>query len=84
MRECREELDVEIEPRGVYTEVTHEYPDLTVRLMLFNAVIRSGEPKLIEHVDIRFITPVEIPQYDFCPADRQILEMIIKEGRKDG
>ena len=72
-RECREELDVEIEVGDVFMEVDHEYPDLFVHLTLFNARIASGEPKMIEHNDIRWITIDEIDDYEFCPADADIL-----------
>ena len=71
-RECREELALKVEPTEVYAEVLHEYPDITVRLTLFCATA-EGEPTLLEHRDLRWITPAEIPQYDFCPADREIL-----------
>ena len=32
IRECREELDVDIETGPVYMELVHEYPDLTVTM----------------------------------------------------
>ena len=76
VRECREELDVEVAPGAVFMEVTHDYPDLLVHLTLFNASIRAGTPKKLELNDIRWITPAEIPQYDFCPADEEILRRI--------
>ena len=76
IRECREELDVAVTVGEVFMEVVHEYPDLTVRLTLMNASIASGEPKLLEHSDLRWITAEEIPDFDFCPADREILERL--------
>ena len=79
IRECQEELDITLEVGKVFLNVVHEYPDITVHLTLFNAVISEGEPKLLEHNDLRWITPKEIPQYDFCPADEEILERIIEE-----
>ena len=79
VRECKEELDIIVEPRDIYMELVHEYPDITVRLTLFNSVIKSGEPKLLEHNDIRWITASEIGQYDFCPADEEILRKIIED-----
>ncbi len=82
VRECREELDILVDADSVFTEVVHEYPDLTVHLTLFNAHIVSGEPKLLEHNDLRWITPEEIPLYDFCPADKAILERIIEYGKR--
>ena len=80
IRECREELAVTVSVGEVFMEVTHEYPDLTVHLTLFHAEIVCGEPQLLEHNDIRWITPREIPQYGFCPADVEILEEIKKFG----
>lgn len=76
IRECREELDVTVEVGTVFMELIHEYPDITIRLTLFNASIAEGTPQLLEHNDIRWITPAEIPQYDFCPADTEILERL--------
>ena len=37
--------------------------------------------RMIEHNDIRWITPDEIPLYEFCPADEEILEKIISKYR---
>ena len=80
IRECREELGVTVKPLDIFMEVTHEYPDLTVHLILYNAVITQGEIWLFEHNDARWITPAEIPQYDFCPADEEILQAIMERS----
>ena len=79
IRECREELAVTISVGEVFMEVIHEYPDITVRLILFHASIAEGVPQKLEHNDIQWITPAQIPDFDFCPADTEILEKIIKE-----
>ena len=79
IRECREELDVTVSVGDVFIEVIHEYPDMTVDLTLFNCEIAGGEPKMLEHNDIRWITPEEIDGFDFCPADAEILERIKRE-----
>ena len=76
IRECREELAVTVSVGEIFMDVVHEYPDLTVHLTLFHASIAEGEPQMLEHNDIRWITPREIPQYAFCPADVEILEEI--------
>lgn len=81
IRECREELDVTVSVGEVFLEVIHEYPDMTVDLTLFNCRIADGEPKMLEHHDIRWITPDEIDGFDFCPADQEILEKIRGEYR---
>ena len=81
VRECREELAITVKVGTLFCEVTHTYPDITVHLSLYNATIEDGTPQMLEHCDIRMITPAEIPQYDFCPADKEILEMIMREAK---
>ncbi|MBQ7122224.1 MAG: (deoxy)nucleoside triphosphate pyrophosphohydrolase [Clostridia bacterium] len=76
IRECREEIGVTVKVGDIFMEVDHEYPDITIHLTLFNAEIAQGIPEKLEHNDIRCITPDEIPQYRFCPADDAILEKI--------
>ena len=80
IRECREELAVEISVGDVFMEVVHEYPDLLVRLTLFHAAIVDGTPQMLEHNDLRWIRVEEIPQFDFCPADVDILKKLM-EGK---
>lgn len=78
IRECREELDITVAVEDVFMEVIHEYPDLTVRLILFNARIVDGSITLLEHNDARWLLPSEIPDYEFCPADKDILAEIMR------
>ena len=81
IRECREELAVEVSVGDVFMEVLHEYPDLLVRLTLFNSAIVSGAPQMLEHNDIRWIKVEQIPDFAFCPADVDILKKLM-EGKK--
>lgn len=76
IRECKEELNVHLSVGDMFMEVIHEYTDITVHLTLFNATIAKGEPQKLEHNDIRWISPSEIPNYEFCPADEVILAKI--------
>ena len=78
IRECQEELAITVEPHEVFMEVTHEYPDITVHLTLFNCTILNGQPQLLEHNDMKWINPAEIPNYEFCPADKDILKKIVE------
>ena len=76
IRECKEELNILLSVGDVFMNVVHEYPDITVHLTLFNATIADGEPQNLEHNDIRWITPSEIPNFEFCSADEEILARI--------
>ena len=78
IRECKEELAVTLSVGDVFMDVVHEYPDITVHLTLFNAVISEGIPQLLEHNAIAWITPTDIHNYEFCPADKEILRAIIQ------
>lgn len=78
IRECREELAVTLSVGDVFMDVVHEYPDLTVHLTLFHATIQEGVPQKLEHSDIRWLTIQEIDDYDFCPADKDILKELKK------
>lgn len=82
IRECKEELGITVRVGEVFMEVIHEYPDLTVRLTLFNTNIIDGTPQRLEHNDIRWITAAQIDDYSFCPADEDIL-LKIKEHNQD-
>ena len=76
VRECREELGIETAVGDVFMEVTHTYPDITVHLTLFHVSIIQGEPQKLEHEDMRWSFPADIPQYVFCPADEAILQKL--------
>ena len=78
-RECREELNVGIGVGELFTDVTHVYPDLTVELLVYRAFILSGAPELLEHTEIRYVSKEQLDAFDFCPADKTVLEKIKKE-----
>ena len=81
VRECQEELAITLSVDDIFMDVVHEYPDITVHLTLFNATISEGTPQLLEHNAIAWIKPSEIPLYNFCPADIEILKAITSKRR---
>ena len=80
IRECREELGVTVAVGPLYARLTHTYPDLTVELLLYQAAIAEGTPRLLEHAALRWVAVDELAQYTFCPADAPILERLRTEG----
>ena len=85
IRECREDLGITVSVGNIFTQVVHEYPDILIRLTLFNCTVAQGTPKLLEHNDLKWIAPAEIPNFDFCPADKDILALIRQRaGLVDG
>ncbi len=75
-RELTEELAMTVIVEDIFMEVIHEYPDITVNLILYNCRLDDTYPTALEHNDIRWIHPSEIDDYDFCPADEDILKKI--------
>ncbi|NLZ72051.1 MAG: NUDIX domain-containing protein, partial [Clostridiaceae bacterium] len=46
IRECREELNIQIMVDDLYMDVIHTYPDITVHLYLYNARIDGSSPPI--------------------------------------
>ena len=73
------ELGITVKVGNLFMEVHHEYRDIYMRLSLFHCTMDEGVPKKLEHNDIRWISPSEIPDYSFCPADADILKEILRK-----
>ncbi len=79
-RECREELNLEIENERIIDSVVHEYPEKTIRLTLIECTPKSGSvPKPLEHQQIRWVTRGEMDTLDFAPADRELIDKLFPE-----
>lgn len=78
VRECREELEVNVIPLKTVCDVIHEYPDITVHLTIIDTILDSKEINLTEHIEMKWITVEEAADVDFCDADVEIMPLIIK------
>ena len=76
VRECREELAVTLSVTSHLTTLTHIYPDLSVRLFVFECELKEGEPKALEHDALEFVLPSELSAYELCDADRETAEIL--------
>ncbi len=82
MRECMEELAISVTVKEKFMEVIHEYPDMLIRLTLFHCIIPEGFPQALEHNDLAWIHPSKTDDYQFCPADTDILQEIKRVYKK--
>ena len=80
LRECREELDVDLCVKGKFMRVLHSYPDIEIQLTVFRTAIIGSDPRCIEHKEIRFVYPSELADFELCPADITVAEKIISEA----
>jgi 8-oxo-dGTP diphosphatase len=76
IRECQEELGIEIEVQKSLGDISYKYPDVTVHIQFFICKIIDGEIKKKEHKDIKWILIKDLSQYDFCPADKEIIKSL--------
>ena len=66
VRECREELE----------QTSYIYPDNKIGLSFFAAKITGGVPQKSVHQKILWVRPAELLQYQFCPADTEIVSRL--------
>lgn len=80
LRECREELNVDLCVKGEFMRVLHSYPDIEIQLTVFRTAIIGSDPRCIEHKEIHFVYPSELADFELCPADITVAEKIISEA----
>jgi 8-oxo-dGTP diphosphatase len=79
IRECKEELDIDIAVKDVFAKTSYQFPDQEIAFTFFNAELVSGTIILNVHNDYKWVLPKELSNYDFCPADVEILEKLVNE-----
>ena len=75
-REIQEELGIGIVVVDEFHTVEHDYPGKSVRLHFFNCVIEQGEPVSLGVADLRWVLPAELSQFEFPPADGELIEQL--------
>ncbi len=76
VRECREELGVDVSPGKIFMQVDHDYPDIKIRLVVIESKLLAGPVRLLEHEDYRWVSKDELDRFKFCPADTEVLERL--------
>jgi 8-oxo-dGTP diphosphatase len=76
-REIREELHCDIEVGEEVTTTNHDYDFGRVSLTTFYSRLISGDVRLTEHSDLRWLEPSRLTELDWAPADQPAVERII-------
>lgn len=79
IRECREELGIELRVGSYRWAGRHRYQDLEVELVLYRAEILSGIPAPYGAKALRYASPREMRALPFCEADLPLLAAL-EEG----
>jgi 8-oxo-dGTP diphosphatase len=76
VREIREELGIEISVGKLFEEISHDYPEKSVHLKFFSCKILSGEPQPLDCAAVKWVTKMELADFEFPAADAQLLEKL--------
>lgn len=77
-RELKEELSIEVGNFIPFMLVDEDYPTFHIRLFSFLCTLLNGEIILSEHTDYRWISSLEILNYDLAKADLPIATHLTK------
>ena len=78
VREIKEELATEIKVNKFVTNIVYEYPDFILDMDVFNCSVISGRLSLDKsvHLEEAFLSMDDFKPEDWCPADKEIIEII--------
>lgn len=83
-RELEEELTATFEVGDLVETVRWEYPDRTVVLHFFACRVQAGEIVPAEEQAMEWVEPARLAEYDFPPADRELIARLSVSGRRRG
>ncbi len=78
IRELKEELGIKVKVTGFFHDFFYQYPWGKMHLHAFTAEIVSGKPKAVECQEYRWIFIKDLPDYNFVPADYEIIDKLLK------
>lgn len=81
VREIREELDIAIEPIEIYKAVRHKHNDKDILLLAYICKHIKGEGRALECNDFKWISIDELGQYEYTPADIDIVDKLRQDSR---
>ena len=76
VRECREELGIEIEVGQIREVIFHRYDSFCVLLLFYQCRMVSGEPQALQCERIEWVQRSRLAEYPFLPGDRVLIEKL--------
>lgn len=78
VREVQEELGAEIVAERPLEHIHYEYPDFILDMDCILCRLNSGEIRLTEHTDARWLAGNELFTVDWLPADIELIRKLEK------
>ena len=75
-REIKEELSADIEPPEIFCEYPFSYPEKEIYFYFIKAKLVSEKIKPTFHSEIKWLSPLESGELEFCPADISAAEKL--------
>lgn len=80
-RELKEELMIEVEIQAEkFEETKYHYDFGIVNLTTFICFLKKGTPQLTEHIEVKWLKPIELNSLEWAPADIPAVKKIMKEN----
>ncbi len=79
VRECREELALDVTLGPAYASLDYSYPDQDLHFTFFCGRVTGGEMEVRVHEEACWVAPGELKDYTFCPADVALVERLAWE-----
>lgn len=77
VREFQEELDLHVRVARPLPVIEHAYPHALVRLHAFFCTRLAGEPRNLHVAEHRWVTPLQLREQSFPPANAPLVAYII-------
>lgn len=73
-RELQEELHLNVKVKDFFMETSYDYGDFSISLNAFWAESETDKINYMDsHEQIKWVLPQELKEYDFAPADKDII-----------
>lgn len=79
VREIKEELQCEVECKGVFNNNTHEYENFIINLITMECKIVSGIPIASEHAKLIWLRRECLESLVWAPADIPTVKQLLRE-----
>lgn len=76
VREIQEELDITINVENFVENIVFPIPTRILNIRFYNASIKEGSIKLLEHSDSKWITKDSLDSVDWLPSDIQLINKL--------
>lgn len=78
-REIMEELGIIISADSFLLTIEYDYPEFHLVMHCYKCTILFGAPRLLTHSAAKWVTPQELEEINWLPADIQVVDYLKKQ-----